>query len=133
MRWIGLAVPCLAAGLVIGCGGGASKSESPATQPAASEAAEASANGEFGVKVCDDYMAKYTACVSSKVPEARASADEPGARADEDPVEGSRGDRRRPAGSHRGLHARPSRSPSPRRRSMAATGDRAPAVHHCQP
>ena len=69
MRWIGVAVPCLAAGLLIGCGGGASKSESSATQPAASQAADASANGEFGVKICDDYMAKYTACVSSKVPE----------------------------------------------------------------
>ena len=71
MRVLGMAVPCLAVGLLIGCGGGASKSETPAAgQPAASQAAEASANGDFGVKACDDYMAKYTACISSKVPEA---------------------------------------------------------------
>ena len=69
MRWLGMAVPCLAASVLIGCGGGASKSETPAPQKSSSTAAEASASGEFGVKACDDYMTKYTACISDKVPE----------------------------------------------------------------
>jgi hypothetical protein len=68
MRWLGLAVPCLA-GVLIGCGGGAAKSETPVAQASSSTAADASASGEFGVKACDDYMTKYTACINVKVPE----------------------------------------------------------------
>jgi hypothetical protein len=68
MRWLGLAVPCLAAGVLMGCGG-AAKSETPAAEASASTAADASASGEFGVKACDDYMTKYTACINAKVPE----------------------------------------------------------------
>jgi hypothetical protein len=63
-----MAVPCLAIGLLMGCGGGAAKNE--AATASASQAADASASTEFGVKACDDYMVKYTACISGKVPEA---------------------------------------------------------------
>ncbi len=70
MRLLRMAVPCLALGLLVGCGGGAAKSEAPAAQASASQAADPSASGEFGVKACDDYMVKYTACISGKVPEA---------------------------------------------------------------
>jgi hypothetical protein len=55
------------------CGGGSqpappatsapAPTQPPATQPVVTA-------GQFGVAECDDYMAKYLACVDSKVPEA---------------------------------------------------------------
>jgi hypothetical protein len=46
-----------------------------AAAPAAAAPAAAPATGaEFGVKECDDYLAKYVACVDSKVPEAARAA-----------------------------------------------------------
>lgn len=67
----------LAAGLLAAaCGGGGSQSAPPPaqTKPAAlpTSVAPASgvAEGDFGVKECDDYMRKYLACIDSKVPEA---------------------------------------------------------------
>ena len=62
-------VLALAAGLVVSaCGGGASQQQAqPANQPAATTAAAAGA--QFGVPECDEYIAKYVACIDSKVPE----------------------------------------------------------------
>ena len=45
----------------------------PAAQAPAA-AAPAPAASEFGVAECDDYLAKYLACVDSKVPEAARAA-----------------------------------------------------------
>jgi hypothetical protein len=67
----------LAACLTIAaCGGGEAEkpaappaTQAPATTAAAAPAAPA-AGAEFGVAECDDYMAKYVACIDSKVPEA---------------------------------------------------------------
>lgn len=63
---------------VAACGGGASQQQAPPPAPRASQApADTSATApaatgaaEFGVPECDDYMAKYLACIDSKVPEA---------------------------------------------------------------
>jgi hypothetical protein len=46
------------------CGGGSPASSTPATTPGAS-----SATSQFGVPECDDYIKKYEACISAKVPE----------------------------------------------------------------
>ena len=78
-------LPILVSALALGmfaCGGG-EKSAPPPAQSAAAPAAAAPAGGappsssaastasaEFGVPECDDYLAKYLACVDSKVPEA---------------------------------------------------------------
>ena len=69
----------LAAALVAAaCGGGGTQSapqpKKPAAPPASTAAqppaTTAAAEGDFGVKECDDYVRKYLACVDSKVPEA---------------------------------------------------------------
>lgn len=70
----------VACGIVLGlsglvaCGGGAKSGESAGNSaPATKAAAPATAGGgeaQFGVPECDEYIAKYTACVDSKVPEA---------------------------------------------------------------
>jgi hypothetical protein len=67
----------LAAGLLAAaCGGGTQSAPPPAqSKPAATAAtvapaSEAVAEGDFGVKECDDYMKKYLACIDSEVPEA---------------------------------------------------------------
>ena len=78
-------LPILVSALALGlfaCGGG-EKAAPPPAQAAAAPAAAAPAGGapasssaasiataEFGVPECDDYLAKYLACVDSKVPEA---------------------------------------------------------------
>jgi len=66
--------------LVVGCGGGdkatpaaeAPTYDRPVPPPGASAVVQASAIGavaDFGVRECDDYLMKYTECVSSRVPE----------------------------------------------------------------
>ena len=66
----------LAAALVAAaCGGGTEPAPPPqkAAAPPVTAAARppaAVADGDFGVKECDDYIRKYLACVDSKVPEA---------------------------------------------------------------
>ena len=42
----------------------------PAASPAASPASTTSAAGDIGVAACDDFLKKYEACVSGKVPAA---------------------------------------------------------------
>jgi hypothetical protein len=77
-----IVVSALALGL-FACGGGEKSAPPPAQGAAAPPAAAAPAAGasaassaaasttaEFGVPECDDYLAKYLACVDSKVPEA---------------------------------------------------------------
>jgi hypothetical protein len=66
-----------AAVLAAACGGSAPAPPPPQQKPAAPPktaaqppAAAAVADGEFGVKECDDYFRKYLACIDSKVPEA---------------------------------------------------------------
>ncbi len=44
--------------------------EPAATEPAATEPAAVAEGDSIGVPECDDYLAKYMACVSDKVPEA---------------------------------------------------------------
>jgi len=66
----------LAAVLAVACGQAQAPAKTapaaaPAAQaPAAAAPAAAPAVAGFGVAECDDYMAKYLACVDSKVPEA---------------------------------------------------------------
>ncbi len=66
--------------LTIACGGSEKaapaaqtpKHDVPAAPSASSAVVQASTKGalaEFGVKECDDYLKKYTECVSSRVPE----------------------------------------------------------------
>lgn len=69
-----------AAVLLAACGGNAPAPPPPQKKPAAPPATTAAApagpamaavaDGEFGVKECDDYMRKYLACIDTKVPEA---------------------------------------------------------------
>jgi hypothetical protein len=67
-----MAALCLAA-LTAACGGGG-KSAAPAAEATYDEAvapppsAPASAEAGLGVKECDDYVARYRECISSKVP-----------------------------------------------------------------
>ncbi len=68
-----LALPCLMILCAAACGGGTSKTAAPAAA-ATSAAASTSGTPEFGVKECDDYIAKYSACVSAKAPEASRAA-----------------------------------------------------------
>lgn len=65
-----LAVPCVLILCAAACGGGASKTDAPA----AAATASTSTTPEFGVKECDEYLAKYSACVSAKAPEASRAA-----------------------------------------------------------
>lgn len=57
---------------LVACGGGKSGESAGNTAPAQKAAAPAAPAGgaEFGVPECDEYIAKYTACVESKVPDA---------------------------------------------------------------
>ena len=72
---------CLLLGLLLlACGGGASDNAANSSNAAANgnkaaNTSTASTSGDkIGVPECDDYIAKYEACVNSKVPEAmRAS------------------------------------------------------------
>jgi len=73
MQWLVL----LGAALAVACGGGPSTNTAPASdvkaaafapEPAVVPASNTAATTEFGVKECDDYLAKYTACVSARVP-----------------------------------------------------------------
>jgi hypothetical protein len=69
------------AAFTVACGGGTEKSASPAgdaatvettAAPPTAAVAQASATrpiADFGVKECDEYLKKYTECVSTKVPE----------------------------------------------------------------
>ena len=69
---------CLLAGLLlIACGGGASDNAANSSNTAAGNAGKAantstaSTSGEkIGVPECDDFLAKYEACVTGKVPAA---------------------------------------------------------------
>jgi hypothetical protein len=74
---------CLLAGLVlIACGGGSSDNAANTSNTAAGNANKTAANtstattsGEkVGVAECDDFLAKYEACVSGKVPAAAQAA-----------------------------------------------------------
>lgn len=67
----------VAAALLAACGGSApapAPQQKPAAKPAVPAvqppAAASVADGDFGVKECDDYIRNYLACVDSKVPEA---------------------------------------------------------------
>jgi hypothetical protein len=57
-------------------GGNAPAAKATAAPPAATtaQAPAASAAGDIGVPECDDYIAKYSACLDSKVPEAGRAA-----------------------------------------------------------
>jgi len=83
-----LAICVSCALLLLACGGASNSNNAPATNaPAANSnagkaatntaapaatapASTASSDDKIGVPECDDYLAKYEACVSSKVPEA---------------------------------------------------------------
>lgn len=63
----------LAVAMTVACGEAQAPAKTaPAAAPAATQASAAAA--EFGVAECDDYMAKYVACIDSKVPEAARAA-----------------------------------------------------------
>ena len=66
---------CLAGALALtlaACGGG--DKPAPAAQAPGTTAGTSTGAAAFGVPECDDYLAKYEACVDSKVPEsARAT------------------------------------------------------------
>ena len=78
MKPTSFAVLSLAAVLTVACGEAQGPAKTaPAAAPAATQAPAAAAPAaaaEFGVAECDDYMAKYLACVDSKVPEAARAA-----------------------------------------------------------
>src|SRR5262249_39485478 len=63
----------LAAAAACGSGSGSgsgSQSSAPAAQPAgAATSAAAASSGDIGVPECDEYIKKYEACVSGKVPQ----------------------------------------------------------------
>jgi len=79
-----LAISVSCALLLIACGGTSNTNNAPATNAAnsnagqaatntaapASTASTANAGDKIGVPECDDYIAKYEACVSGKVPAA---------------------------------------------------------------
>lgn len=75
-----LAFSVCAALLLVACGGGGSNtantsntaaSNTAASNTAASNTSAASTSGDkIGVAECDEYIAKYEACLNSKVPEA---------------------------------------------------------------
>jgi hypothetical protein len=62
--------------LLVACGGGGGTNTGNATNTAGSNTAPsnsgstAASGDKIGVPECDDYIAKYEACVNSKVPEA---------------------------------------------------------------
>jgi len=68
----------LAVAVAVACGEAQAPAKTaPAAAPAATQApaaAPAPSGAAFGVAECDDYMAKYLACVDSKVPEAARAA-----------------------------------------------------------
>ena len=70
---------CLLVGLVLlACGGGSSDNTANTSNTAAGNKAAASntstASGDkVGVPECDDFIAKYEACINSKVPESARS------------------------------------------------------------
>ncbi|PYS80558.1 MAG: hypothetical protein DMF67_19880, partial [Acidobacteria bacterium] len=70
---------CLLVGLVLlACGGGSSDNAANTSNTAAGNKAAASntstASGDkVGVPECDDFIAKYEACINSKVPESARS------------------------------------------------------------
>ena len=74
MKSTPLAFLSLTVAMTVACG----EAQAPArTAPAAAQAPAAkppAAAAEFGVPECDDYMAKYVACVDGKVPEAARAA-----------------------------------------------------------
>jgi hypothetical protein len=77
MKSTSFAVLSLAAAMTVACGEAQAPAKTaPAAAPVATQApaAAAPATSEFGVAECDDYMAKYLACVDSKVPEAARAA-----------------------------------------------------------
>jgi hypothetical protein len=67
-----------AAMLAAACGGGGTQTAPAQNKPAAPPTTAAAkppvaagvADGDFGVKECDEYIRKYLACIDSKVPEA---------------------------------------------------------------
>jgi hypothetical protein len=64
-----LFVLCLLMGtLLLACGGSSESSNTASSNTAASNTSTASGD-KIGVPECDDYIAKYEACVNSKVPE----------------------------------------------------------------
>jgi hypothetical protein len=75
---------CVLLGLVmLACGGAADNTNTATTnsttnantKPAASPAATTVSTGDkIGVAECDDYIAKYEACINGKVPEAARAA-----------------------------------------------------------
>ncbi|HYE13978.1 MAG TPA: hypothetical protein VD968_06015 [Pyrinomonadaceae bacterium] len=66
---------CLTLGLLlVACGGGADSNAGNSTANTGKAGSTASSGDKIGVAECDEYIAKYEACVNSKVPEAmRAS------------------------------------------------------------
>jgi hypothetical protein len=64
------AAVALTLGACSGGGDAAKPAAAASPQAAAAPAAAAAATSEFGVPECDDYLAKYQACIDSKVPEA---------------------------------------------------------------
>jgi hypothetical protein len=62
-RVLNVLIGCLMAGaLLVACGGGDNTANTNATAGAPSA-------DKIGVPECDDYIAKYEACINSKVPE----------------------------------------------------------------
>lgn len=56
--------------LLVACGGGGANSGNATNAPASNSSTAGSSGDKIGVPECDDYIAKYEACVNSKVPEA---------------------------------------------------------------
>jgi hypothetical protein len=71
VQWLALVATTLVCGA---CGGSAAPPASSSTPPASTTPASASANAEFGVAECDDYMKKYLACLDRMAPDARTVA-----------------------------------------------------------
>jgi hypothetical protein len=65
---------CVLTAACSGSGKNATPAEAPKAEAPKTEAAADAAATEFGVKECDEYLTKYTACVSSKVPEQSRAA-----------------------------------------------------------
>ncbi|MBX7186839.1 MAG: hypothetical protein K1Y01_16980 [Vicinamibacteria bacterium] len=80
MKSTSFGILSLAVAMTVACGEAQAPAKTaPAAAPAATQAPVAAAPAaaaapEFGVAECDDYLAKYVACVDSKVPEAARAA-----------------------------------------------------------